>query len=514
MQDQTYKPPSLTLAVIALALATFMQVLDSTIANVALPTIAGSLGVSSEQSTWIITSFAVCNAIALPLTGWLSRRIGQLRLFIISVSLFTLTSFLCGIATSMPELIFFRALQGFFAGPMFPMCQTLLLAIFPSVKRGAALALISMVTVVAPIVGPITGGWITDNYSWPWIFFINIPIGIFCCVAVWQQLKGRIDTIAKMPIDFIGIALLVLGVGLLQIVLDLGNNADWFESPQIVIMTCISVVALISFVIWELTEKNPIVNLYLFKDRNYTFGTIALVFSYAAFFAINVILPQWLQIYMGYTAIWAGLASAPMGILPLILAPLIGKYAHKMDMRILASISFVVIGISCFLRANFNTFVDFASVAEVQLFMGIGIAFMFMPLTTIFLSNLHHDKVADASGLTTFLRVLGSSFASSLTTWIWNRRADFHHANLSEHISIYNPGAVEYLDKMGGATQTNLASVNSVVTSQSYMMSLNDYFYMLGILFFVLIGIVWFSKGPFIKTSSAETATQSSSTGH
>jgi len=503
MQDQTYTPPSVVLATIALAMATFMQVLDSTIANVALPTIAGNLGVSSEQSTWIITSFAVSNAIALPLTGWLSRRFGQLRLFIISVSLFTFTSFLCGIATSMPELITFRALQGFFAGPMFPMCQTLLLAIFPTVKRGAALALISMVTVVAPIVGPITGGWITDNYSWPWIFFINIPIGIFCCAIVWQQLKGRIDTTAKLPIDFIGIALLVLGVGMLQVVLDLGNNADWFESTQIVIMTIIAVIALISFVIWELTEKNPIVNLYLFKDRNYTFGTIALVISYAAFFAINVILPQWLQIYMGYTAIWAGLASAPMGILPLILAPLIGNYAHKTDLRLLASISFVVIGVSCFLRANFNSFVDFASVAEVQLFMGIGIAFMFMPLTTIFLSNLDDKQVADASGLTTFLRVLGSSFASSLTTWIWNRRADYHHANLTEHVSIYNPGAVEYLDKMGGATQANLSTVNNLTTSQSYLMSLNDYFYMLGCLFFALIIVVWFAKGPFIKSSKA-----------
>jgi len=263
------------------------------------------------------------------------------------------------------------------------------------------------------------------------------------------------------------------------------------------------VIALISFVIWELTEKNPIVNLYLFKDRNYTFGTIALVISYAAFFAINVILPQWLQIYMGYTAIWAGLASAPMGILPLILAPLIGNYAHKTDLRLLASISFVVIGVSCFLRANFNSFVDFTSVAEVQLFMGIGIAFMFMPLTTIFLSNLDDKQVADASGLTTFLRVLGSSFASSLTTWIWNRRADFHHANLTEHVSLYNPGAIEYLDKMGGASQANLSTVNNLTTSQSYLMSLNDYFYMLGCLFFALIIVVWFAKGPFIKSSKA-----------
>ncbi|MGO2507581.1 MAG: DHA2 family efflux MFS transporter permease subunit [Vibrio hibernica] len=500
MNDQTYTPPSLVLATIGLALATFMQVLDSTIANVALPTIAGSLGVSSEQSTWVITSFAVCNAIALPLTGWFSRRIGQLRLFIASVSLFTLTSLLCGLATSMPELIAFRALQGFFAGPMFPMCQTLLLAIFPSVKRGTALALISMVTVVAPIVGPITGGWITDNYSWPWIFFINIPIGIFCCTAVWRQLKDRADIITKMPIDFMGIALLVVGVGLLQVVLDLGNDADWFASTKIVVMTIISVIALISFVIWELTEKHPIVNLYLFRDRNYTFGTLALVLSYAAFFAINIILPQWLQIYMGYTSIWAGLASAPMGILPFFLTPFIGKYAHKADMRVLATISFVVIGTSCFMRAGFNTFVDFETIALVQLYMGIGVAFMFMPLTTIFLSNMNGQDIAEASGLTTFLRVLGGSFASSLTTWIWHRRADFHHATLTEHVSNYEPASVEYLNHMGGQTQANFAAVDHIITTQSFMNSTIDYFYLLGWLFLILIVFVWFAKGPFIKS--------------
>lgn len=509
MNDQTYTPPSLPFAVIALTLATFMQVLDSTIANVALPTIAGNLGVSSEQSTWVITSFAVCNAIALPLTGWFSRRIGQLRLFILSVALFTLSSFLCGIATSMPELIVFRALQGFFAGPMFPMCQTLLLAIFPSAKRGAALALISMVTVVAPIVGPITGGWITDNYTWPWIFFINIPIGIFCCLTVWQQLKGRVDITAKMPIDFIGIGLLVVGVGLLQVVLDLGNDADWFEATHIVVMTCIAVVCLISFVIWELTEEHPIVNLYLFKDRNYLVGTVALVLSYSAFFAINLILPQWLQIYMGYTSIWAGLASAPMGVLPLLLTPFVGKYAHKSDMRLLATISFMVIGASCFMRSHFNTFVDFATIAEVQMFMGIGIAFMFMPLTTIFLSNLHGQEIADASGLTTFLRVLGGSFASSLTTWMWTRRADFHHANLTEHVSNYNPAAVDYIQRMGGETQTTFAAVDRIITVQAYMNSTIDYFYLLGWIFFALIVVVWFAKGPFIKSGGPSAAAAS-----
>lgn len=510
MEHKQYTPPSLALACIGLALATFMQVLDSTIANVALPTIAGNLGVSSEQSTWVITSFAVSNAIALPLTGWFARRLGELKLFLLSVTLFTLTSFLCGIARNMPELIVFRALQGFFAGPLFPMCQTLLLAIFPAMKRGMALAILSMVTVVAPIVGPITGGWLTDNYSWPWIFFINIPVGIFCCLTVWKQLKDRPETIVKSPIDYIGIALLVLGVGLLQVVLDLGNDKDWFANTQILTMACISAVALISFVIWELTEKHPIVNLYLFKSRNFTIGTIALVFSYSAFFAVNIILPQWLQIYMGYTAIWAGLASAPMGFLPLLLTPIVGRFAHKADMRILVTISFMVIGASCFMRARFNTDVDFYTIAEVQMFMGIGISFMFMPLTTIILSQLRPQDVAEGSGLATFLRVLGSSFASSLTTWIWTRRATYHHATLTEHVSYYEPAARTYLDQVDGANETTLSAMEAVVNQQAYMLSTIDYFFMLGWLFLMLILIVWFAKAPFIggggKPDSAASA--------
>ncbi len=503
MQDKAaYTPPSLLLATLALSLATFMQVLDSTIANVALPTIAGNLGVSADQGTWVITSFAVCNAIALPLTGWFTRRFGQLKLFIGSVVMFTLTSFLCGFAHSMTELIIFRAMQGFFAGPMFPMCQTLLLVIFPPMKRGMALALLSMVTVVAPIVGPITGGWITDNYSWPWIFYINVPIGIFAAITVWTQMRGREETTTSAPIDYIGIGLLVIGVGLLQVVLDKGNDLDWFASPEIIIMSVISAIGLVAFVIWELGERHPIVNLRLFKERNFAIGTTALMLGYAAFFAINIILPQWLQTQMGYTAIWAGLAAAPMGFLPLLLTPIVGRYAGKVDLRILASMSFLIMGASCLFRAQFNTNVDFRTIAEVQMFMGIGVAFFFMPLTTIVLSNLHGAEVAEGSGLATFFRVLGGSFASSLTTWIWSRREVFHHANLTESVSIYNPAAVDYLDKMGGVTQQHLAFVDKTIEQQAYMMSTIDYFWILGWGFMGLIVIIWFARPPFIRSGA------------
>ena len=257
-----------------------------------------------------------------------------------------------------------------------------------------------------------------------------------------------------------------------------------------------------SFVIWELGERHPIVNLRLFKDRNFAIGTISLTLGYAAFFAINIILPQWLQTQMGYTAIWAGLAAAPMGVLPLMMTPIIGRYASKFDLRILASLSFLTMGASCLIRAQFNTDVDFRTIAEVQLFMGIGVAFFFMPITTIVLSNLNGAQVAEGSGLATFFRVLGGSFASSLTTWIWSRREVFHHANLTESVSIYNPSAVDYLDKMGGATQQHLAFVDKTIEQQAYMMSTIDYFWILGWGFMALILVIWFARPPFVRSGA------------
>src|SRR5574337_934171 len=259
-----FRPPNLALSTIGLSLATFMQVLDTTIANVSLPTIAGNLGVSNNQSTWVITSFAVSMAIALPLTGFLSRRFGEVRLFTACTLLFALTSFLCGVSQSMGMLILFRALQGAVAGPMYPITQSLLIGIYPPAKRGMALALLAMVTVVAPIAGPILGGWITDSYSWPWIFFINVPIGIFAVMVVRSQLKKRPVVTSHQPMDYVGLLSLIVGVGALQIILDKGNDLDWFESNFIIIGAAISVIALAVFVIWEMTDKHPVVNLRLF----------------------------------------------------------------------------------------------------------------------------------------------------------------------------------------------------------------------------------------------------------
>ena len=502
--NASFTPPSLVMATIGLSLATFMQVLDTTIANVALPTISGNLGVSSEQGTWVITSFAVSNAIALPLTGWLSRRFGEVKLFLWATVLFVLASFLCGISTSMPELVGFRVLQGLVAGPLYPMTQTLLIAVYPPAKRGMALALLAMVTVVAPIAGPILGGWITDSYSWPWIFFINIPIGFFAVMVVRQQLKARPVVITRQPMDYVGLITLIIGVGALQIVLDKGNDLDWFESNFILMGTALSVVALAAFIIWEMTDKHPIVNLRLFAYRNFRIGTIVLVLGYAGFFGINLILPQWLQTQMGYTATWAGLAVAPIGILPVLMSPFVGKYAHKFDLRLLAGLAFLAIGLSCFMRADFTSQVDFQHVALVQLFMGIGVALFFMPTLSILMSDLPPHQIADGAGLATFLRTLGGSFAASLTTWIWIRRADQHHAYMSESMSTYDPITRHALENLGGASTKAYAQLDQVLTSQAYMLSTVDYFTLMGWMFMGLILLVWLAKPPFAAKAGPE----------
>jgi len=476
-----------------------MQVLDTTIANVSLPTIAGNLGVSADQSTWVITSFAVSMAISLPLTGFLTRRFGTVRLFTWCTLLFVLSSFLCGISQSMGMLIFFRTIQGAVAGPMYPVTQSLMISIYPSEKRGMALSLLSMVAVVAPIAGPILGGWITDSYSWPWIFFINVPIGVFASIVVTSQMRGRFDKTEIAKIDYVGLITLVIGVGALQIVLDKGNDADWFNSNFVLIASIISAISIAIFLIWELTDTDPIVDLKLLRHRNFRFGTLALVLSYAAYFSINLLLPQWLQRNMGYTATWAGFAAAPLGVIPLLLTFFVGRYAMRFDLRALASIAFIVMGTTCFLRSNFYLDVDFTHVALLQLLMGLGVGLWFMPLTVILLSDLDPNEIASGSGVATFLRTLAGSFAASLTTFLWDRRAIEHHSQLAEKITLYSPTTEAALTTLApqGNTQMGAGMLDAMITQQAYQISFDELFYALGWIFFALIIVIWLVKPPF-----------------
>ncbi len=506
MSEPQFRPASVPLTTFALSLATFMQVLDLTIANVSLPTIAGDTGSTVTQATWVITSFTVANAIALPLTGFLARRFGEVRLFVLATLLFSVTSALCGFAASMGMLVGFRALQGAMAGPMYPVTQALLLSIYPTEKRPQALALIAMVTVVAPIAGPILGGWITENYSWRWIFFINVPIGMFASFMVWLQMHRREETVQRTRIDYVGLITLILGVGSLQILLDKGNQLDWFGSGFIVTLAIIAAIALSVFVIWELTDREPIVDLKLFRHRNFAAGTLALVLAYAAFFALNLIVPLWVQTQLGYTSEWAGFAAAPVGILPVLLTFFVGRYGGRFDLRILASLSFLAMGLVSFYRADFNSMVSFGDVAWAQFWQGLGVALFFMPVLTILLSDLETREIASGSGVATFLRTVAGSFAASFTTYVWDRGAAVQHAVLGEHINVYSPAAraaIGQLTRVTGSSQGAEAVLDQVVTAQGFMVSTIDLFWALGWLFVALIGVMWLARPPFIAKAGA-----------
>jgi DHA2 family multidrug resistance protein len=387
---------TLALGTIALSLATFMNVLDTSIANVSLPAIAGDLGVSPDQGTWIITSFGVANAISLPLTGWLTQRYGQVRLFVVSVMLFVLASFLCGLAPSIELLIGFRVLQGVVAGPMIPLSQSLLLSSYPKAKAGSALAIWGITTLVAPVVGPLLGGWITDNMSWPWIFYINIPVGLAAAGVTWMIYRPRETATRKLPIDGVGLGLLVIWVGALQIMLDKGKDLDWFGSSAIWILAVTAVVGFALFLVWELTDEHPVVDLRLFGRRNFWTSSLAMSLAYGTFFGNVVLLPLWLQQYMGYTATQAGMVLAPVGLLAILLTPPVGRTVHKVDPRLFVTGAFAIFALVLFMRSNFNTSADFATLMVPTIIQGAAMAIFFIPLVTLSLSGLAPDRIPAA----------------------------------------------------------------------------------------------------------------------
>ena len=371
------KGGALAVTSIALALGTFMQVLDSSIANVSIPTIAGNLGVSSDQGTWVITSFAVANGISVPVSGFLMMRFGVVRTFVVSVVLFTLASLLCGLSWSLGSLVAFRVIQGAVSGPMIPGSQALLIAIFPPSRRGAALAIWSMTTLIAPICGPIFGGYISDNFPWPWIFLINLPVGIVCGAICWRMLSNRETPTRRLPIDRIGFALLVVWVGALQIMLDKGKDADWFASPAILVLAVVAVVGFIAWVIWEVTDANPIVDLSLFASRNFAIGTLVFCLGYGLLFGNLVLLPLWLQTQLGYTATWAGLVAAPAGVAAVILSPIAARIMSRIDARWMATVCFFAFGVSYLLRARFTPDSSFGVFVVPMVVQGVAMSVLF-----------------------------------------------------------------------------------------------------------------------------------------
>lgn len=482
---------------IALSAATFMNVLDSSIANVSLPAIAGDLGVSPNQGTWVITSFGVANAIALPLTGWLSQRFGQVRLFVMSVILFVLASWLCGLAPNMESLIAARALQGFVAGPMMPLAQALLLSSYPPIKAGMAMAMWAMTTLVAPVIGPLLGGWITDNAHWGWIFYINIPVGFLAAFITWAIFKDRETPIKLLPIDKVGLFLLVVSVASLQIMLDKGKELDWFHSNEIITYAIVSAIGFAFFLAWELTDEHPVVDLKLLKIRNFWTGTLAMSVAYSLFIGNLVLLPLWLQQFMGYTSTQAGMLMAPVGLFAIILSPWVGKNINKFDPRSLTTFAFIVFALVLWMRSHFNTQTDFNTLMFPTIVQGIAVAFFFIPLTTLTLGGVPPEKIASASGLSSFVRIVGGSFGTSIAITIWQNRAVMHHAHLVESLQQGNSVAVNTLNGLvasGLSYEQALASVNRIIDQQAYTRAADDIFLASSIIFICLIPLVWIAK--------------------
>jgi MFS transporter, DHA2 family, multidrug resistance protein len=484
---------------LALALATFMQVLDTTIANVSIPTIAGYLGVSSDQGTWIITSFAVANGVSVPLTGWLMRRFGVVRTFVASVVLFTAASFLCGISGNMTELILFRVLQGGVSGPIIPGSQALLLTLFPENRKGTALAIWSMTTLVAPICGPILGGYISDNYAWGWIFLINLPVGVFSAWVCWRSLRSRETAAHKLTIDGVGLALLVVWVGSLQVMLDQGKDLDWFNSNLIIGLCIVTAVCLAAWIIWELSEEHPIVDLSLFKYRNFTLGTVALCLAYGLFFGNVVLMPLWLQTQLNYTATWAGIVTAPSGITALLVAPFVGRFIGRFDARWFATVSFAIFALSYFMRAAYPPDASLWVFAVPTLVQGFAMGTFFIALLTITFDGLPADKLPAASGLNNFLRITASGFATSLTTTFWDRREALHQSRLVESLSAFSPTfreGVGDIMSLGLSDRSADAAVLKEVVGQGYLLSSLDLFYLFGWTVLLLIPLCWIAHRP------------------
>ncbi|MDB5764894.1 MAG: emrB [Herminiimonas sp.] len=494
---QPLKGSTLVFGTLALSLAVFMNVLDSSIANVSIPAISGDMGVSPQQGTWVITSFAVSNAISVPLTGWLTMRFGQVRLFVASILLFVLASFLCGIAPSIGILIAARILQGAVAGPMIPLSQALLLSSYPRAKSGMALAFWGMTVLVAPIMGPLLGGWISDNYTWPWIFYINIPIGIFAAWATWSIYRVRESAIVRRPIDKVGLILLVLWVGSMQLMLDKGKELDWFNSGQIVILAAVAVIAFIYFIIWELGDDHPVVDLSLFKGRNFSSGVIAISVAYGLFFGSLVILPLWLQTQINYTATEAGKVMAPVGVFAIMLSPVVGKLVQKTDPRILATIAFSVFALVFYMRAQFTPEVDVFTLMIPTLIQGIAMAMFFVPLTSIILSGQPPDKIPAAAGLSNFVRIMFGGIGTSITSTLWDSRTALHHAQLAEHSGAQNPAfsqAVQTLTAQGMSEPGAWAVIERTLSVQASTMAAADIFWISAVLFIGLIALVWLSR--------------------
>lgn len=482
-------------AAIILAAANFVAVLDMTIANVSVPTIAGGLGATSSQGTWVITSYAVAEAITVPLTGWLAARFGAVRVFTLAMACFGGFSALCGLANSLGMLVFARICQGLAGGPLMPLSQTLLLRIFPKEKATVAVGVWSMTTLVAPVLGPILGGYLCDEYSWPWIFNINLPIAFSCAFIAWRLLKRYEEPLVRNPIDRVGLFLLLVWVSSLQLVLDEGKNLDWFSSPEIVALSVIAAIGFVVFLIWELHEEYPIVDLRVFRHRGFSASVLTISLAFAAFFGANVLTPQWLQTYMGYTATTAGMATAWTGVFAVFVAPLAAGLSARVDPRRLVFGGVFWLGLVCLWRTIATTDMGYWEVAIPLMAMGLGLPFFFIPLTGLAMASVDPPEMASAAGLMNFLRTLSGAFATSLITTLWEDQTTVNHAELVA-LSDADQSLQRFFEGLGNTGETTLQNIDRMVNGQAVMLATNQIMAAVAISFIVAAFVIWLAPKP------------------
>ena len=485
-----------------LALANFVSVLDLTITNVSVPTIAGALGASVSQGTWVITSYAVAEAITVPLTGWLAGRFGAARVFSFALIAFAAVSLLCSLSPTIGALVGFRVLQGVCGGPLMPLSQTLLLRLFPPRQQPAAMGLWSVTTLTAPICGPILGGTLCDGFGWPLIFLINVPVAAGAGLLAWRLLVRPRRAPAKLPFDTVGLALLGTWVGLLQVTLDLGKDQDWFASPLIAGMSLTSAIAFIAFLIWELTSEHPIVNLRVFRHLGFTVPLIVLAFGLGGFFATNVLTPLWLQTNMGYTSAQAGMAASATGILAVATGPLVAMMVARVDNRIIAFAGVSWLLVTSLMRGVANTDMTFWQVWTVLLLVGAAMPAFFMPLMTMSLAAVEPEETAGASGLSNFVRTLAGAVATSLLTTAWEDSAASHHAELAGSLNGLG-GAMGSLER-GGLTATQaVMTINRMVDTQAVQLATNQMFWAIAAVFGVSLCLIWAIPRPRRRDAGA-----------
>jgi len=514
----TERAPNKWLITIAVMLPTLIEILDTSIANVALGHIQGSLSAGQDEVTWVLTSYLVSNAIVIPISGFLSKLFGRRNYLLLSVVVFTIASMLCGLATSLGMLIAFRILQGIGGGGLQPMSQAILLEAYPPRERGLAMAIFAMGAVLGPILGPLLGGYITDNYSWRWIFNINVPVGVLAVALIWFFIKDP-DYLERRKagdaVDYVGLALLSLGLGCLQIVLDKGQQDDWFNNDFILALSVVAGVCLAAFLIWELRCDQPVVDLKVFRDRSFAMGNLVMFFGYFAIFGAIVVLPLYLQSLMGYTAFLAGVVLGPGGLIMLVILPVVGKLTQKIDARYILFAGLLVNAFSLFHMAGFTLGIDLGAAITARNIQAVGIALFFVPLSYLTMAYIPRQGMNNASAVFNLLRNLGGSFGVAFVTTLLARRAQFHQTRLVENLTPYDLSYQTALERIKAylapkllglydATQTAHAAVYKLMLQQANAMAFYDVFQAQGMLFMGLAMLMWIMKKPPLGSKMPE----------